>query len=210
MKILVTDDHALFRQAFINMVNTITAGVCLEAGNGEEALAVLRTHKIDILFLDVSMPVMNGYDACDRIREKYPQVKIIMLTQFDEKDVISHFIQKGVSAFLTKSSCLEDIECALTKLKNGNTYFPRAILEGIQDSFQEVEAHARRVKLSPREKKIIDYLHLGLTSKEIATKIKLNVKTIDGYRERLLTKTQTRNVAELISFAFKRGLLRAG
>src|SRR6185436_16407591 len=104
MNVLVVDDHEIFRKAFIRLLRaSIDVNLkCEEAKNGEEAVEQVRKRRFDIIFLDVSMPKMDGFEACKKIRQEYPELSIIMLTQFDNDDLVLHFFSLGIASFLSK------------------------------------------------------------------------------------------------------------
>jgi DNA-binding NarL/FixJ family response regulator len=201
MKILIVDDHKIFRAAFIRFLSTILNpdDECIEAGNGESALALIHDSVFDVVFLDISMPIMDGYEACKQICKIKDHPSVIMLTQHEEKVTSSYFINKGVS-FLTKSADPEEIASAIEFVRTGKQY--------LQNGFSHTECGEINIELSGQEKRLIESLQLGNSSRDIAKQMMLTTKTVDTYRERLLKKTKTKNVAELIAFAFKTGLLR--
>ncbi len=206
MKILIADDHQLFRVAFIRLLKNIYANCDFyEAANGKETLERLKVLKFDLVFLDVSMPIMDGYEACKFIRQDHPALSIIMLTQFDDHHLIQHFFKMGVHSFLTKDACISDLTSAIDYALRGDFFFPEQIkliiknLKGKEDQC--------RLELAPQEKKLIRLLHKGIAIKEVAQQMGLTEKSARTYRERLMKKTKTNNVAQLISFGFKKGIL---
>ena len=208
MKIMVVDDHPLFRTAFCKMLSeNILIKEIANAANGKEAISRLKKSRFDAIFLDINMPVMNGYDAFCQIREEFPAVKILMLTQHDEKSVILYFVKHGAHAFLTKASDMSEIDGALNALKLNHKYFSPSILEVIKDSVHEIDVFSNKLEMTNYEKRLIEFLGKGFSSKEVATELGMTVNTINTYRERLLIKTGVKNVAELISFAYTHGIL---
>lgn len=199
MNILITDDHQLFRSAFISLLKTTlnTQTKYYEAKNGIETLKLVQEIKIGLVFLDVSMPQMNGYETCKRIRELPCAPSIIMLTQHYEKATVCHFKELGVS-FLTKNAEPGTIDSAISIALKGGQF----IEEGLMYSGSQAPAS---IVISKQEKRIITKLASGLSSKEIAAQLNITTKTVDTYRERLLKKLKVKNVAELISFVFKTG-----
>lgn len=209
MRVLIVDDHHLFRKAFCNLLagNKMITEIA-HAENGKDALEILKYSKVDAIFLDVNMPIMNGYETFDQIKKKYPKVKILMLTQHNEKSVILYFVKHGVHSFLTKNADLEEIEEALVTLESNHKYFSPAVLEVIKDAVHEIDSFSGKLELTSYEKKMIELLGKGLSSKELAKELGLTVNTVNTYRERLLVKASVKNVAELISFAHTHGVLR--
>ena len=207
MKILLTDDQQMFRYAFTLLLKTIVepSSVIEEAASGEEALKKLSDNSFDLLFLDISMPGMNGVTMCKHLRSSGITTPVIVLTQHDEPHLISHLLSLGVKSFLTKDTAPKEIIIAIKAVGNNQIYLPEHLQKTIDAIGNENEKS--RIDLSHQEIKVIEFLQQGLTSKSIALKMNLTTKTIDTYRERILEKTKTKNVAELISFAFKTGLI---
>jgi two-component system invasion response regulator UvrY len=201
MTFLVVDDQQVFRKAFVLLLKAIIspAITCVEAGNGREALAELKTSHFDLVFLDVCMPEMDGIEACKIIKTDYPKLQVIILTAFANSSLMCHFYESGVSSFLTKNAEVDEIIAAVDNAIIGEKYFPRT-QQVDKDQFQKVD-------LSPQERHLLYLLHRGQTSKEISIAMKVTTKTVNTYRERLLEKTNTSNVAELVSFGFETGIL---
>lgn len=207
MKILIVDDHKIFRVSLIRFLkDTYARYDFVEAVNGSDALARLRGSKFDLVFLDVSMPVLDGYEACKFIRKNYPNLPIIMLTQFHNDGLIHHFLKMGVHSFLTKGADEAELTSAINCVLKGEFFFPEEIRTIIANRGNREETDD--FNLSPQEKKLIQFLQKGITSKEIAHQMGLTTKTVNTYRERLLKKTNAANCAELISFGFRVGILQ--
>jgi DNA-binding NarL/FixJ family response regulator len=208
MKTLLVEDHHMFRQLLSRALENLTGEKCLEASNGVDALNVLKQHRVELVFLDISMPIMDGFETFDRIKKNYPEVKVVLLTQYDAPDLILSFIKKGAHGFILKNADVDEFRNVFSMLASGRKYFSPGVLDLIQDSLDEINTFAHRLQISPQEKLLIELLHQGLTSKELAEKMKLTVKTVNTYREHLFQKTNTKNAAELISFSYQRGLLQ--
>jgi DNA-binding NarL/FixJ family response regulator len=209
MRILIVDDHPVLRKAFARMLEleVVPKPVFVQCGNGKEALTELQKSTFDIVFLDVSMPVMDGYDACKIIRREYPQIAVIMLTQFDKESLFLHFFNLGVHSILTKDIDLSEVLTAIEKIRNGEKYFPVKIEAAIQKERDRNKSDGQSFDLTAQEKRIIQLLKDGQTSKEIAQVLNLTLNTVNTYRDRILEKTKTKNVAELVAFGFQIGIL---
>ena len=208
MKVLLVDDHELLRKSLARLLATLIEPpvVFEEAENGEKALEKLRDNSFDLMFLDIRMPRMNGTAVCRHLCKSDIKTSIIVLTQLDDARLISQLLLLGVKSFLTKDCSIAEIELAIKSVRNGLVYLPENLCtstEALAKKNQEIYLH----DLSIQELRLIKFLQQGLTSKDIAGEMNLTVKTIDTYRERILHKTKTSNVAELISFAFKTGLI---
>ena len=181
------------------------ASVIEEAASGEEALEKLSDNSFDLLFLDISMLGMNGITVCEHLYSSVITTPVIVLTQHDDPHLISYLLSLGVKSFLTKNTATKEIINAIQSVGNNQIYIPEHFRKTVDAIGNENEKS--RLDLSHQEIKLMEFLQQGLTSKDIALKMNLTTKTIDTYRERILEKTKTKNVAELISFAFKTGLI---
>jgi len=209
MKILIVDDHQIFRKAFIRLLKVAVDYniYCDEAQNGQEAIDKLHEGKFDLVFLDVNMPRMDGVEACKRIRNEHAKVAIIILTQFDNESLIFHFFNMGVQSFLSKGASIDELKAATDSVLTGKKYFSPEINLIIQKGESNTDC-MKRVEMTSQEKQLLKLLQEGFTSKEIALRMILTEKTVRTYKERLMEKTSTRNVAELITFGFRNGILR--
>ncbi len=209
MTILFVDDHTIFRKSFAHLVASFIkpSPICMEAQNGNEAMQMMQTTKVDMVFLDINMPDMNGIDACKSIRSAYPNLPIIILTSHDNPALILNLYQMGIQSFLTKNVEVEELKTAVQSVRKGERYFPQKIESILKTALVEDAIAAQKIQLAPQEKLLLKLLVEGKTSKEIAHELKITTKSVSTYRERLLQKTQSVNVAQLISFGFRTGIL---
>ena len=209
MTILFVDDQLIFRKSFTHLLKTILkpAPVCIEAENGMVALQKVKDTKVDMVFLDINMPDMNGIEACKFLSNAYPTLPIIVLTSHDNSSLILQLYQMGVGSFLTKTVAVEELKIAVESVMKGERYFPKEIESILNNAILEDKINSQKIHLTPQEKSLLKLLVEGKTSKEIAHEMNITLKTVSTYRERLLQKTQTANVAQLISFGFRTGIL---
>lgn len=207
MSILLAEDHAFVRQALVRILREVcSVKDVVQVGSGREVKEVLESRTFDILILDVRLPEGDGYDVCEYVVRNRIETKIIILTQYSSPEMILHFMRLGVFSFLVKSLNVEEIDWALQVVNRGDTYFPTVVIDQIKTRFNEL-SESSPLLLKEQEKVLVKMLASGLTSKEIASRMRLTVKTVSTYRERLLIKTKAKNVAELISFAYHNGLI---
>lgn len=204
--LLLADDHKLFRQALRRVVDTFTQKYeIIEASNGREALEVLKEQRIDLLLLDIQMPVMNGIDVCKEIKRLQLNTRIIVLTMLDEAALVIHLLQIGVNGFLLKNTELEELENALEKTLTDGEYHSDFVSNIMKRYLLYPEGFAN-LNLSPREFQLLELIKQGHSNKEIATHLKLELQTIESYRKTLMNKTKCRSTGELVSFAHKIGI----
>lgn len=214
INVILVDDHILFREGFkflLTQVNSIN--IIGEASNGEEFLKLLKANELpDIVLLDINMPGMNGIEACKKATEKYPELKVIALTMNDEQEYYFQMIQSGARGFVLKSAGTDVLKEAIKEVINGGSYFPEDILRKIIFKFgsnDSVENKSNNIfDLTKREKEVLALLCQGYTNAEIAEKIFLSPKTIEGHRSNLLSKTGTKNSAHLVMVAIQKGIIK--
>ncbi|MBN8577392.1 MAG: response regulator transcription factor [Cytophagales bacterium] len=205
IQLAIVDDHEMVRKAFrrlLNLENDLE--VMLEAENGIDLLQKLPKSNPEIILMDIRMPKMNGIEATDKVLSQYQNIKIIAFTQFDDEQNIIEMYSRGAKAFLCKQCEPEELFKVIRIVHKGGAYLTDQNLKIIQSqlkprSTQSQESSCFIFELTAQEMKIIQLLQAGKTSKEIASTLKLTIKTIRTYRERLLKKTKTRNVVELLN-----------
>lgn len=208
VSILLVDDHLLFRKGLASAIKDICPHwTFTEASNGAEALERLASGSFDIVLADVQMPVMGGIEFTRRAKVLSPSLPVIILTQFDEQSLILHFLQVGVNGFLCKNSDPEELVEAIGVTLEQGRYMNQPMMKAMEISVGRVETNRVRLDLSARDREIIGLLRQGKNSKQIAGLLHLSETSIESYRKDLLHKTQTHNVAELVSLAHRTGIL---
>jgi DNA-binding NarL/FixJ family response regulator len=210
--ILVADDHNLFRKGIISALSQFRPLWSFsEATNGEQAIQYVKQGiHIDLVLLDVSMPVMNGLEACRTIKQTHPDLPVIMITQFGEHALIQHLLQQGANSFLQKDADPEEVVDAIESVIHCGKFITVQIMNALEASVGISPENKVSLDLSARDKEIIHFLCRGMSTKEIASALHLTETSIESYRKNLLQKTRTHNVAELISFSHRTGLLSPG
>ena len=208
LSILLVDDHLLFRKGIAAAINDIRPDWTFsEASNGAQAMELTSYKTFDIALVDVQMPVMGGIEFTRRTKTSYPNLPVLILTQFDEPSLIAHFLQIGVNGFLCKNSePLEVVDGIETIITEGR-YVNETMIRSMETSVGVTASDRVRLDLSPRDRDIILLLRQGKNSKQIASLLHLSETSIESYRKDLLHKTQTRNVAELVSLAHRTGII---
>lgn len=208
LSILLTDDQSMFREGVELILKQHFPNARLfQAGDGTEAIDIIAKQPIDVVLLDVNMPGMNGIEVSRVILRNHPETKIIILTQYNGEAMVSTLLKEGVHGFLLKNSSSSEIIKAIDTVCEQNTvYITPAIHPSVTKKENNVEEKAPSIFFTKREAEILMYLKMGRSSKEIAERLSLKENTINSYREDMLQKTQTRNVAELISYAYENGV----
>ena len=179
-----------------------------EAENGQQFIEGLAANRVDVVLLDVEMPVMNGIQAAQLAKEIAPGIKLIALSMYSDVSYYLSMIEAGASGFLLKNSNFQEVEKALLDVYNEKTYISIEILNSILKNPQKPGIINLYGELTEREKEILLLICKGLTNNEIADRLVLSKRTIDKHRENLLLKTQSKNTANLVIYAIKNGFLQ--
>jgi two-component system invasion response regulator UvrY len=210
LTILLADDHPLFRKGLEDIIRTTeyaSANILL-ASNGQEAVKLVNNHPVDLIFLDVNMPEMNGYDAAEAILETRPTVPIIVLTQFDEIPLILNLFKTGAKGFLTKNIEGDEIAAAMTTVLKGDYYYHSKFDDTISSWLMSgLRKQIPSVRFSDREMQLVMLMSKGKTTQEISEQLGLSFRSIETYRYQLIKKINVANTAELITYVYKNSIL---
>ncbi len=208
IKVLIVDDHALVRMGIRRLLDDLPdMDVVADAESGEQALALVKTHKPDVVLLDMKMPGIDGWEVTRRLKKSNPQVKVIAVTAMCAEPLPTRVLQLGAMGYLTKESGAEEMAAAIRKVAKGEKYLSAEIaqkmainsLEAVQDSPFDL--------LSEREMQVMLMITSGMTVQDIADRLFLSSKTINGYRYRMFDKLCIKNDVELTYLAMKHRII---
>ncbi len=201
IKIIIADDHQIFIDGVKSVLKNVkTISIVGEALNGKQVLRLLDNLDVDIVLLDINMPILDGLETAAIIQKQYKNVKTIILSQFNDRGFIRRAIKYGVSGYLLKTCSKEELISALQNIHQGGNFF------NIKNSFEE-KLYIEKIILSTREKQVLNYLAKEYSSKEIADKMGIGFNSVRTYRERLMIKAGVRNTAGLIYWAVMNNLI---
>ncbi|MBF4519503.1 response regulator transcription factor [Flavobacterium sp. ANB] len=209
IKIALVDDEVLFRKGISFLLQREdNIEIIFEASDGEELISKLTSNvlKPDIIIMDLKMPVLNGVEATKIIRKAYPDIKIIALTSYDTKSFIANMIQVGAVAYLIKNTTPKELIHTINEVARKGFYYNQTVLKTIQDtivSSKNNKGHLETGFLSPREIEILQLICQQKTTTEIADHLFLSPRTVEGHRNNLLLKTESRNIAGLVVYAIQ-------
>jgi two-component system, NarL family, response regulator NreC len=212
VRIMIADDHPLVRSGLRGLLERDGEfQVVAEAADGYEAIDLAVLHKPDVILLDVGMPRLSGPDAAQSISQKLPAVRIVMLSMHSDESYVLRALKAGARGYLLKASPEADVIAAIRAVSSGNAYFSPSITKLLVEEYV-VEARRRGVEdtyelLSTREKEILHLLASGKTNREIAELLFISVATVETHRNNVFQKLHLHNLAELILYAVRKGLI---
>lgn len=201
ISILIVDDHPLVLEGLKALLSSENNISCVNtASNAYDAIEYLRKNEVDIAFLDINLPDINGIDLCKKIKEEFPKVKCLALSTFAERNYISQMIENGAMGYLIKSSSRDEILQAIEQVSNGGFYMNVSLIE-------EKKENKKLPELTRREKEVLELISEGFTNQQIADKIFVSVLTVNSHRTSLLMKFEVNNTASLIKIAAQNNLI---
>jgi DNA-binding NarL/FixJ family response regulator len=210
IRILITDDHALVRAGIRALVqNAAGIEVVAEASDGREALILIRSHHPDVVTLDISMPGLNGLEAAARIARDFPDVRILIVSAHANEEYVCQALRSGASGYLLKDAGAAELDLAVKALAKGEMYLSPAISKHvISDYVRRVGGEKGPLEmLTPRQREILQLIAEGNTTKEIAKKLHISIKTVETHRMQLMDRLDIHDIAGLVRYAVRVGLV---
>lgn len=208
IKILTVDDHQLIIDGLTTFIREEPAFQFAGfANNGQQALDTVKTINIDLILMDVDMPVMNGLDATQRIKQFNPNIRIIILTMHDEKSLVKKFIEIGADGYLLKNSDKQVLIEVIKKVATGEKHFPDELLKEKENHLKKVVDNPSEAliksQLTEREIEILGLIAQGYSNKEIGDQLFISHRTVDTHRTNLMKKLDVSNIAGLIKKSYE-------
>lgn len=210
VRIALVDDHTLFRTGLVGLLSQHpNYEVVADLGSGEEFLAILPTLDVDVVFMDISMPGIDGSETTRRALAERPELRIITLSMYGDEHFYSLMVECGASGFLLKDSDIEEVYAAIDSAVNGDSYFSSALLDSLTRNMSRLATTVSNEEdaLSEREIEILVEVCRGLSNQEIADKLFISKRTVDKHRANILEKTGCKNTANLVVYAIKNHLV---
>jgi DNA-binding NarL/FixJ family response regulator len=212
INLAIADDHKIFRNGLkATLEDYPDFNLMIEASNGKELIGLLATHTPDVILMDIKMPEMDGMQTTAFVSQNFKQVKVLALSMHNEDKYIVDMMRAGASGYLLKNAEPEEIIEAIMTVHNKGFYFnehlsvtliKQLVGPGHADSISQ-----QNVELNDREIEVLKLVCQECSNQEIADKIFLSVRTVEGYRARLFEKTGSKNLVGLVIFAIKRGII---
>jgi DNA-binding NarL/FixJ family response regulator len=211
IKVLLCDDHTLFREGIKAILkDEPSIEIVGEAADGRQAVAKALELRPDVVLMDIAMPELSGFDATRRIVQANAKAKVLILTMYEEEEVINRCLSAGASGYVLKDAPRAHLIHAIDVVNKGGQYMSaRALKKVVQQYVKGAKGAATGYeRLSDREREVLKLLADGLALKEIATKLVLSVKTVDAHKTNLMRKLDLHDRSELIKYAIQRKLIR--
>jgi len=224
-RVVLIDDHNLVRAGMRALVEKLSGiEVVGEAGDGREALAIVETSKPDLVLMDLSMPGFNGVEATARIGKASPGTRVIIVSVHGDPQSVLAAIDAGAKGYMSKDASVAELDLAVKAAMRGGTYLSPSISQHVVDDYRRrtvdgVTApgtpsfgsadRARLARLTPRQREVLQLLAEGASSRKMARVLKLSVKTIETHRALLMERLDIHDVAGLVRFAIRAGVVRS-
>jgi DNA-binding NarL/FixJ family response regulator len=218
-RVLIADDHALVRAGFRALLKKSKGiEVIAEAGDGHEALRLIKEVRPDIVLMDIAMTGMNGLEVTARVTKAFPEVKVIILSMHKHEEYVLQALRSGAKGYVLKTAVMTELENAIKSVSAGNTYLcPIVSGQVLEDYLMNISGKSGRAKtklgvfgkLTPRQREILQLITEGHTTKEIAVKLNISIKTVDVQRTNLMERLDIHDIAGLVRYAIRVGLVNA-
>ncbi len=209
MKVFIADDHALVREGIKLLISAQPdMEVIGEAGDGQSAAREVRRLQPDVVLMDVSMPLLGGAEATEQIMVSCPQTRVLALSAHQDEAHIRQLLNSGARGYVLKKAIAEELTGAIRTVARGGVYLDAAIAGGIVQGYLNPTQSSEGEALSGREQEVLVHIAWGHTNREIADKLHLSVKTIEGYKTRLMEKLGLRSRSDIVRYALRHGWLQ--
>jgi len=206
--VLIADDHALIRESFRALLERRGYEVAGEAVNGQDAVRLARELKPDVALIDLSMPLLNGVDAGREIQRAHKDVHVVLLTMHAEGHLMAAALRAGIRAYVLKSQPTEDLVLAIRAVMRRQMYLSPELSQFAVDACVNGDA-ASPCPLARRERQVLQLVAEGKTSKEIGVVLGVGTKTAESYRARVMKKLDIHDIAGLVRYAIREGMVQA-
>ncbi len=211
IRVLVVDDHAIVREGICSLLaRRKDIQVVGEAADGKRAIDAVVQFDPDVVLMDIQMPVLNGLDATREIHKRFPSTRILVLTQHESKEYVVPLLRAGAVGYITKTARASEVIAAIRAVYEEGAYLPPRITQTVVTAVAEsADSGEEQSLLTEREIQVLRLVAEGLSSREIAERLSISVKTVDTHRANIMEKIGAHNTAELTKYAIRQGLVSA-
>lgn len=211
LRLLIADDHSMFADGIESILaNESDIDVVGKCPDGNSVFEFLKEKTVDLILLDVNLPDMSGIEVSKKLNREYPDIKILAVSMFNEESFVTEILQHGASGYILKNTGKTELLKAIQTVNNGQSYFSKEVTQTIMGSLMKNKNATKKptkLKISRREKEVLQLIMQEFTTQEIADKLFVSVKTVESHRGSLLTKLQARNTAGLVRIAMEEGIV---
>ena len=212
IKVLIVDDHTLVRDGIRALLSLVAdTKIVGEAANGKEALEKVKKLAPDVVLMDLAMPIMGGLEATRRIRKRFPETKVLALTQYDDVEYVMPVIEAGARGYVTKMSAFSELASAIQAAYKGDSYLSPSAAVALVEQYQQKPGTEEQKdpfqQLTDREREVLKLVAEGHTAREIAEMLVLSPKTVEWYKTSLMGKLNIHNTTDLIKFAIRKRVI---
>jgi DNA-binding NarL/FixJ family response regulator len=219
LRLILVDDHNLVRAGLRSLLAELPhVTILAEADNGFEALRLVHELKPDVLVTDIAMPGLNGLELTERLKEECPQVRVLLLSMHASEEYVLRAMQLGAAGYLLKDAGTNELELALNAISHGEAYLSPAISRRVIDGYVKRVSKEptngnhtaeNEKNITPRQREVLKLIAEGCTTKEIAQRLELSAKTVDAHRTQLMKQLDIHDIASLVRYAIRIGLVSA-
>lgn len=214
LRILLADDHALVRAGIRELVLKIPGlEVIGEASSGRQAMEMIETHRPDLVLLDIGMKELNGLEVAARVARDYPEVRTLMLSMHSNEEYVLRALRVGAGGYMLKDAAITELHLAIESVRNNKTYLSPSISRTAIDNYLNRTTSSGKSNslenLTPRQREILQLIAEGRSTKEIAADLNLSAKTVETHRAQLMERLNIYDVASLVRYAMRVGLIQA-
>lgn len=213
-KIFIADDHAILREGLCAIIQGVPGfEVIGESGDGREALEMIEQIIPDVVILDISLPSMTGVEISRQLRKYHPEIKIVILSQYNNDEYVEHLMHYGVHGYILKENTSIDLIRAISEVMKNNIYLSPEITKKMVNSFimnrQQENNIAGNIisKITPRELEIVKLIAEGKSNKQISSLLFISEKTVNVHRSNIMKKLNINKVTDIVIYAMKKGLI---
>ncbi len=212
INVLLAEDHTIVRKGLRALLDAADhLEVVGEAADGSEALQLVETLLPDVVVMDITMPHLNGLEATRQIKKAFPDVQVLILTMYTNEEYIFQVLKAGASGFLIKQSAPDELLLAIDAVYRGDSFLSPSVSRSLVDEYvrqaEETSADESYDNLTAREREVLQLVAEGHTNREIADMLHISVKTVGVHRANLMEKLNLHNVADLIKYAIRKGII---
>lgn len=210
LRVLLADDHHLVRSGMRALLESFDGiEVVAEAADGWEAIDQAREHQPDLALVDIAMPELNGLEALAELRQRVPKTKVIMLSMHAHEEYVLQALRQGASGYLLKDSAPLELQLAVRAVERNETYLSPAISRQVIDDYLSRldQGDSPLDRLTRRQRQVVQQIAEGYSTREIAERLNVSIKTIESHRANLMRRLEVRDVAAIVRFAVRYGLV---